>query len=723
MFSIKLFPGDVTIDESSNIFCIPNIYIKTSAQHSASQNSIKLWDFGDGTTVEAEEGLHQYNNAGRYTIRCTYFSTTGAIDYTQERQVTVVNPFDTFIKFTDTFVENTISGDIPNSVPAGTEFLAGEFYSFLSKEIEKDVPILCLSNQKNQDNTSEVYQHLDPTFNFYKDDKICSEILPEYCSVYVSLDNTIINVYIHNVLALTSVDLAAILGSFNAPTGLTLAGKIKEIYSLDEIANLDYYYIGKVGKETVNYRADIVPTIIEEGESVNQDVILSFVLDQKYFPSAGILNGNIINLVSITRQVSIGQNLLDSSSTGGITLFYSSNGLSTNENLSLNSISANKYSFNVAKYAGVPAPLIIRLAKHSSNDWYFTKDIKISSVDFVGVPDTVAIDVIDDGHYDIGSAICYLTFTQEADGIDFDINVTYTDGVESKLSTIAIRNLCCIDLNSFTDSNSQYYLDPKPRQRQITGEAIWNIYKTHDAFNDVPNLDQYMSAILDSNNFIKNVISKADNFTDDIANINTSNIKALVSLFKFIGLSTEVYDIDNFARPEIISKLLQIFSINHNKLIGGAAVQPDEFVTPNGLPGRNLGPEITINEGINGDPEWPIIVVYNKFANTYTKINTAVIGANMPLDQFGEPVQYVILADYTKDWGLGLLANNATELFQLYTLYRYIPSETITKINSYLEPETISENISDYNTWVKTDGSIDRLLYKTFIETLGLNKN
>ena len=59
-------------------------------------------------------------------------------------------------------------------------------------------------------------------------------------------------------------------------------------------------------------------------------------------------------------------------------------------------------------------------------------------------------------------------------------------------------------------------------------------------------------------------------------------------------------------------------------------------------------------------------------------------------------------------------------ILHFYTFYQYIATDDTIVENSYLDPETISDNIKDYQKWYKIDGSIDRLLYKALVESLNL---
>lgn len=49
----------------------------------------------------------------------------------------------------------------------------------------------------------------------------------------------------------------------------------------------------------------------------------------------------------------------------------------------------------------------------------------------------------------------------------------------SSKSDLSVDNLTFIDLKSFSNKDSKYYLDPKQDYTEYSAKEIWNIYKTH----------------------------------------------------------------------------------------------------------------------------------------------------------------------------------------------------------------------------------------------------
>lgn len=700
---------DSVLPAGSNVYNLPGVQITASVADVSPYDSIILWDFGDGTKIKGKTASHSYKAVGQYYITCTFYNSDGQpIRNTESVLINVVSPFETYITYTNKFKQTLGSSSL--EILAGQQFEAGSFIAYNGAEVEKPAPISCYSTVENNISASEIYHHLIPTFNFYKDNNTCTEILPAYCDAYVSFTSGTVNLYVFNSANLTDEELAEI-NLFRLMDGVNCVKHL--ITDLSDISE-EYYYIGRVGFASVDYRADYPIS------SLN----LSFVFNKEYLPTSGLLNGEVINLVSLAYTTSIKANTIDTSEK----LFYSINGLTTSSDISLLGISNNKYSFNNAKYVGIQSPLIVRIISEK-NSQHFVKDYVITNVELT--PVNLSEDVINISYElkysNVGCALCYITADKEIDNISFLLTITYSDlAGNTAVKQTQINNICFIDLDNFKNPSSKYYLDPQEKHTKITGSDIWEVYKTHSMFDSVPQLDNCIKAIFDGGNLMQNIINKGYSFVDDFGNIETANIKALISLFNYLGITTEVYDIDNFSKPNVISKLMQIFSIKHSKLIGSTYTKLDEFVDEYNMPGRNLGKKLTEYSVIYLDGEnWPSLVAYDKFAKQHIKINTILAkgSPDIALYSGSNGSLYFEIKEYTKNWGWGLLANNVDELFQLYDLYYYKEAKETDIVGSYLESDTISNNIKDYNTWVKTDGSIDRLLYKTFIETLGLNKS
>lgn len=717
------------LSTGSVIYNMPEITITVSLANNSVYDSIALWDFGDGTKVKGKTATHSYPVEGTYTITCTLYnsSTREPVDNSSTVTINVVRPFETYIEYTPNFV-NLLKEDLQN-IFAGETFIAGEFYAYLDSRITKEVPILCYSSINDIAYQTNAYPHLLPTVSFYDAGNQCNSITPKYCDVYMTFFGGSITIYVVNTQQLTYEDLENI-SVMNQMTGYSTYNKVF-ISDISDLSGLTYFYIGKIGKATVSYRSDFNA----------EQAKFSFVYDQRYFPTTGVINGKAVNLVSLAYAIDIKQNNINDA-----TIFYSANGLTTNEDITKLDLENNKYSIFTAKYSSVTFPIVIRVAAQG-NSVHFAKDftIDIKENSSWSTSDNIIIDekAINKNYAENGSIIIYARADKEIDTFDINTTVTISDGSNSRDITINIPGLKSISLDSFTDPTSQYYLDPKQKYENITGAEVWKVYKTHDMFSNVPNLDHFIEAILDNNDLMRTIINSGFNFVDNFGNINTATIKSLVSMFDYLGMTPDIFDIDNFAKPAVINKLLQIFSIPQSRLVGSTYIEPDEFESYDGTLGKNIGEKLEKYSHVYINNGWPHIIAYDKFSKKYIKVNTMVATSNVEVksaddisdneDTDGENCiiidngingnQFFRIGQYSINWGWGLHAKTADDLFTFYDIYLYQPSNNTLYSETFLAPETISDNIKDYDTWVKDDGSIDRLLYKTFIETLDLNKS
>lgn len=763
-----------------------------------------LWDFGDGTTIYGKSATHVYTEPGIYYITCTCFDADGnpyknAYDVSNTR-VQVISILDTSLSFTNNYCKKLRENqNLIENVYAGEKINAGEFVVKLDKSITKNVPITCsvinsLSQEFLDENNTEQYFHLLPYHSFYdKDDNPVKSIVPKYYYVYVTLEvndpehlyfdtednNNIItdsiidnnpkgsNIKTENKIAQNKLTFYVLINDSNEnnfnlqditlehfKNTLNFVIETKYILDVSELnKDLTYSYVGKLGYSNVSFIED---TPVEE-------IKLIYNLDQDYFPETNIkLAKHTINLVSIGIQTEIKKNLANNPNIS-YDFVYSTNGLFSDiSKQDVLSLENNRYSLERAMYLNVANQIVFRIRGYDSlkNEYYFPKDLTLSIDNFNISPiNSCEIEInqtMNDKFNNFGSAFIYLTPKIETEqfltnlqifvrGID-ENGIEFYPEIDNN-NFISISDLLFIDLQSFLNNHSKFYLNPEQNYTDYSTDEIWTVHKVHPSVENVPNLDKFMLAILGSNDFLQKVINKGNNFVDDIANVNTSSILNLISILKSIDVDVDLFNNENFNSPNKMADLLKIISINHSRLLGNKIKVNDEFVTDNNTPGKNLGKEIKITEQIFiNDNKYPIIVTYDKFSREYFKIDTyslTILDPSPFREENGK--KYFCLDQYEKRWGWNLILNfneynkditlkdnNQINIPKYYQFFEYIESNEQIRENSYLKPNTLlmydensksyidNQNIIDRDTWIKADGSIDRLLYKTLIDTLDL---
>jgi hypothetical protein len=620
--------------------------------------------------------------------------------------------------------------------------------------IEQDVPIKCYTVKSNTTNIFDLpdkieYEHLVPFNSFYDEDGEPSlSIMPKYFSTYVHLkevnERTKVELYIVDPDGkLSQADLdQIILNEY-----ITYDYDIQTVKSTDNIPVLNYYYIGKVGKVDILYQDDLACDNIE----------LNFVLDQDYFPDTNIkLSKESINLVSIGVNFKTSKNSLD----GSEIIFFSTNGLTDAEDTKDSAIyelelSNNSHSSKRACFIGIESPVILRVISNKENP-YFEKDIVFESVEVY--PENIkpygSVDMISYGdvyknglgtlYSETGSYFCSikpLAETDQDEDASITIDVVLRDSSGQRYSyRTTIDKLTFIDIKSFSNSESKYYLEPKQDFIDYSFDEILKAYKTHPMFDETPVLDSYFNSVFKVNDVLQTILNKGWNFVDDLNNINTCSIKCLISLLDSINYKIDLYTTDTFDSPGSLGELLKLLSISHSRLVGTEIKETDEFELWDKTAGKNRGDELKLTDKIyiskNGsERKWPKIICYDKFAATYTILNTALIVNDPTAIQEDETGEYFQLIEYCTDWGLCLLVGDmetykdnvlvekaGKNISKFYRFYEYIESEETVIENSYLKPETINDRVKSNSTWTKDDGSVDRLLYKAIITSLRLDE-
>lgn len=764
LFSVKESTISVSIDPASTIGIEQNIFDVYDRMIS--------WDFGDGTVIFGKTATHYYKKSGIYKISCIFFDKNSN-SYVNEnfRRIVVIDPIDNILMFSNSFVEANSYTKL--KYQAGEVFLSADIIGTLSKEFS-NVPINCYTKDTiSKDITllpKSSYSHLLRNHTFLdSESEPTIGILPEYSDIYlrihgddsaIMLDYYIIDIDYQNEINTTSL--------FNKITSLydPELNKIRpSLTILSSAKNLPVgcSFVGSIGRVKFWYRDD----------TATEDIVLTYVYDQSYFE-----NEYDNRLTEHTNLVSIGIKVdIESNNDVELSLYNSTCGLSSNTGdlLDLEGVNDNLYSMYRAKYLNIASPFVSRIVGIKNGTKYFVKDIEILSAEII----KSTITPVDSCYIEFDNTLHSEGTTYASQSATHGIIIPRLETKESEgefakfmLKVVAKRpngeiveltkemgDFTFINLNNFINPESEYYLNPLQDYTNYSGVEFWDVHKTNTWVSDKEVLDSFVTAILDNDTFLQTVVNKGNNFTDDIANVSTCEVKNLISLYEMLNQNIDLFNGENFARPLSLSDLIKIFSINHSVLVGTKVKNPDEFEQFNGFDGKNKGRQYTLTEPIfvkkDGVNLWPKIIVYDKFAKTYRTVESHLLESmseeRSPLvrNEAGDVFFYII--DYFKDWGwelaLGDLEYTEARVLSIdvyktkglpiklsedqhirarehiekyYEFYEYIKTDDYHVTGAYLHPDTISERVKNFDTWTKTDGSIERLLYKELIKALSL---
>ena len=219
---------------------------------------------------------------------------------------------------------------------------------------------------------------------------------------------------------------------------------------------------------------------------------------------------------------------------------------------------------------------------------------------------------------------------------------------------------------------------------------------------------------------------KIANFTDNISDPSTCNIKALYSMCEMTDLNITKYDFDYSGG---LHRIMNLVSIPHKKLWGQRSRFDRDFETfgtQNSAYGINLGAVIDTSTYYvtAGVP----IVARQLFNNQHKKVNTMYVSGATTNKNYAVSVSALSsypLSSYNKAWGWGLGDNiDSSDISNYFTFYEFTPVFSDIQLEGVIDwnnsQTTISENISSYDDWFGDNKIADTLIDYELRRGLGL---
>ena len=219
------------------------------------------------------------------------------------------------------------------------------------------------------------------------------------------------------------------------------------------------------------------------------------------------------------------------------------------------------------------------------------------------------------------------------------------------------------------DQSSTYSLIGESNYFNVYPKNYFDLYKQNENFDATQTLKdlRFQEILLDKdvlfNNFFGDILGYQDLFHDDVGvktyekirnfvqntqDVDTCGIDFLDSLGEFVGYNDSFEE--KYTYPEKVKRLVDLFSINKNKLLGYENKYNQNFDirghTSKDIYGINIGNKIDVNSYIVST-DTPIVAL-EKFSNEYILLNTF-----QPLsttDSHTYP-----LTSYSSDWGWPLV--------------------------------------------------------------------
>jgi hypothetical protein len=221
------------------------------------------------------------------------------------------------------------------------------------------------------------------------------------------------------------------------------------------------------------------------------------------------------------------------------------------------------------------------------------------------------------------------------------INLTATDVTENVIISVD---------TTIVSGTSSYYLSGQSSSFDIYPSNYYDVYKINESFNPSETLRDisFQEILLDNdvlfNDFFGSLLGnktsthegiglkiyeKISNFTDNNIDLDYCELEALESLCQYIGYND--INEEKYVYPEKIKRLVDLLSVNKNKLFGVTNKFNNNFDTKYRTTKETYG----INLGDKIDPLTYIVtpgkdlVALEKFSNTYTRLNTQQPPSNL----------------------------------------------------------------------------------------------
>ena len=667
------------------------------------------WNFGDGTISRSITGVHAYSKPGNYYVSVALYDKAG-ISYISTFQQAV-----TIYDFIQSSLNVYVSGSntyelIASRITSPIKVTSTIPYHLLLGEQDNKLIIPTSSIDKlnnffylNYDKTP--YGHLKQYSSFYTLDESSLGKLE-----FVEIDSfvttsTPIFCKLHNndIITTDAEDSNAFFCGISGH---------KDIYfkSDEPYSNVDLFFEYSP-EEGINTPRIGIHTTIKQNDSLSYLSIDANGLSNEG-PTSNLYNitknkfGNTkIGFVIKIKDV---LNFTNKSSTNSLIV---DDLVDVNGNLIL--IPPREADVNIAVLGGYSAELgkravSIKLAKDA---------LSISNVEFT---------IYNSGEVQHGIVQGYfiVSTTKPLTDVYISADITLADRVISGRS------------NTFNIYTSDFYSISKNEELIDTHQQFVDVSIQPVLRNTPVLLDNFIGSIVGNissnigNTIGKRVYEKISNFTNNNAAIDYCSVQSVDSGLKSVGNKLTKYNKDNYLFPCDMGRLIDIMSINFNRLRGTLTAPKLDFNT-NGynnseVYGENLGSIINIDYIITAGKD---IVAFEKTSQTFSLLNTYLPLCASRITMVSPSAKTYRLRNYNSTWGWGLLLSNDTkmsisqQLNTVYIFYEYKSSSSSVVVGSIID-SNISANTSisniSYKEWSEPAGIMTNILANHIYKKLNL---
>ena len=639
-------------------------------------NSKLVWDFGDGTISREASPIKYYSYPGTYIVNLVQydsFNNATISNYTRTIEIYDYIP----LKFDVTAYNNTVeisAIQLENGKIEGP-LKVEAYFPFYQTQLDIFYDIKNSNSDNYWDVVDNKFSHLQSTNSLYKrtyNYAISSYEFSEIDKITLNLDKIFIEV--NN-------------GVLTPSSGNSESSQ----------------FVGMSGATNVYIKVDDIPT----------NLLVDMFFDKTNYINPYIINRKIYNNLGITLSASVSSNTPNK-------LSITSNGID-GEGYPIDS-----FKISPIKFYNTKIPFVVKIKDVDNFSIKNFNTIQLSSLNIViyTVNDVELVtengeylldeegnqiyangfyEVVPVSSYEIGS----LNYTLSS----YNIGGSFRGYINFFDSDIPITNVKISVSGNFTnDLSATYSLSGVSNAFNVYPDQYYDLFKNNENFDTEATLKDliFQEILLDKSvlfeDFLGGILGNYDydhediglknyeriaNFVQNTADIDYCGVDFIKSMADFLGYNNNFEEYYRY--PEKIKRLLDILSIDKNKLLGyenkfnlnfdpKGRVSKDEY-------GVNLGNIIDTRTYIvsSNSP----IVALEKFSNDYVLLNTV-----QPVSATGTHIYP--LSNYSSDWGWPLV------------LPTQLNWPDIEKYYLFFEFNNVYDNTI-------TDGTVDFENYKTTI--------
>ena len=615
-FDVEDYAGEAKLS-SYNLDITPLIFkarIPSSDRDPALNNLKVTYDFGDGNFGHSLTSSHVYEYPGSYNVRMVLRDCNNNAILASYSDDVIIHDY-----LTNTF---TITGNL-GVRPEVVTLNAGEFSNSLT----------VFSQTPYYQNFQDIFFSVSAadSENYFNLAKNKNNKLKKYNSFYDKK-------YLHTLSSFEHVEIDKIsLSSAN------IFAKVSSNGSSNILVNclsteLSSTFVGATGEKIIFFKTD-------EQTNPYKYIDLAFFKDKNNIVSKGMFGfrnndyNNNFNILLSSFVNSTSAQVLSS-------IKFSSNGI-TGEG----SEETDPFKISDTQYKGLGIPFVLT-PKNSNN--FTMKALSASTPTFEVLSGTTPYLAPGVSGVSIATGISsqYHVISSLSDSLsDIDTNFwyrglfTFNDNLSGSTSviTLSVRNVYATPTVETTSS----FLSALSGATSFTcyPKNFHNFYKLNENFDFEQTLKdlRFQEILLDKEilftDFMgtifgdissrydvlgKTIWEKIQNFVSNNSDIDTCDLNSLINLNDLVNEDGLVFDRSLVQQPADLSRLMSLFSVNHNRFTGAKNKFDSNFDskgrTVKDTFGRNLGDRIsTLTYEVTAGED---IVAYEKFSDSYIRLNT-----------------------------------------------------------------------------------------------------